>query len=167
MKKIIPLLLISIAIFCANLSSACSLTDDPIRIHIRANSNVEVDQSVKLIVKDAVVSYLSTTLDNAHNRDTALALLESETDNVIRICDFVLSSQGFNYTASASLNYEYFPLRTYNGDVYDSGYYDAFIVELGTGQGENWWCVAYPPLCFYGNSNVEYTSFILEFLGLA
>ena len=49
---------------------------------------------------------------------------------------------------------EYFPLRVYNSSVtLQSGVYDALIVELGSAEGDNWWCVIYPPLCFM---NVNY-----------
>ena len=42
---------------------------------------------------------------------------------------------------------EYFERREYDGFFLPAGEYDSLIVELGSGQGHNWWCVVYPPLC--------------------
>lgn len=164
MKKLLILTTISLVLLSANLLGACS-ADDPIRIHIRANSNDTACQSIKLVVKDYVTTYLTSALDGVATRDDALTVLENSTSDVTTLCNYVLASCAVSYTASVRVCNEYFPLRSYNGEVYESGYYDAFIVELGTGEGDNWWCVAYPPLCFYGSSDVQYTSLIAELLG--
>ena len=80
--------------------------------------------------------------------------------------DKVLRANGYTYGARASIRQEQFPTRVYDGVTLDAGVYDALIVELGTGAGDNWWCVVYPPLCFSGgNGNVIYKSKIAEIIG--
>jgi stage II sporulation protein R len=77
----------------------------------------------------------------------------------------VLKENGFTYTSRASIRQEEFPTRTYGDFTLESGVYDALIVELGTGEGDNWWCVIYPPLCFTaGNGNVTYISAIQQII---
>lgn len=139
-------------------------SEDPIRIHIRANSNSAEDQAVKLSVRDAVIGYLTPKLKNAASRSDAYSIIEDSIGGITAKADKVLCSYGFSYAAGARLTNEYFPARSYDGVVFDSGYYDALIVELGSGSGDNWWCVAYPPLCFYGNEDVEYSSIIWEWI---
>ena len=83
------------------------------------------------------------------------------------IADNVLVEEGFDYTASAKINNEYFPSRSYDGEVYPADYYDALIINLGSGSGDNWWCVAYPPLCFVGEgmgNNIQYKSKLVEMI---
>ena len=62
----------------------------------------------------------------------------------------MLAQNGFAYTSDAQLKKEIFPTRSYDGIVFEQGEYDALVVNLGSGKGDNWWCVVYPPLCFVG-----------------
>ena len=79
--------------------------------------------------------------------------------------DKILREHGFTYGARASLRQEEFPTRVYEDITLSAGVYDALILELGTGEGDNWWCVVYPPLCFAGgNGNVVYKSKIAEII---
>ena len=75
---------------------------------------------------------------------------------------------GFNYVSNIKINNEYFPTRTYANTTLESGYYDAVIIELGEAEGDNWWCVMYPPLCFVNknenNMQIKYKSKIWEWI---
>ncbi|MGN1051781.1 MAG: stage II sporulation protein R, partial [Candidatus Scatosoma sp.] len=76
----------------------------------------------------------------------------------------VLEKRGFSYGAKAELKTERFPARVYDGVTLPEGDYESLILNLGSGKGDNWWCVAYPPLCFStaGKTNVAYKSLIAE-----
>lgn len=142
---------------------------DFLRIHIRADSNGQEDQDVKYAVKSAVVDYLTPKLANATSKDKAMDIVESELNNIERVCDKTLADNGFSYTSRAKLCKEQFPDRAYNGVTLAAGVYDALIVELGSGSGNNWWCVVYPPLCFVGGesngtSQIVYKSKLLEII---
>ncbi len=77
-----------------------------------------------------------------------------------------MQKSGFRYTARAALKREEFPTRVYEGVTLPAGVYDALIIELGTGKGDNWWCVLYPPLCFAGGMgvNIQYRVKIWEII---
>ena len=78
----------------------------------------------------------------------------------------VLAANGFSYVSRAQIRREDFPSRVYEGVTLEAGIYDALIVELGSGEGANWWCVVYPPLCFAGETgaDVQYRSRIWEII---
>lgn len=137
-----------------------------LRIHIRANSNLEVDQNVKYKVKEAVVNFLTPVVSNCKSANEAMKVVNNNLENISEVATNVLSAQGFNYKAKAVLKDEYFPTRNYGDLVLEDGYYDALIVNLGDGKGENWWCVVYPPLCFLGEGegNVVYKSLFKEII---
>lgn len=140
-----------------------------VRIHIRANSNDEVDQRVKLKVKEAVVEFLTPFIASCNTLEQAHAVIRSHLSGVTRVADAVLAQEGFEYTSRARMTDEYFPTRAYGELVLDEGVYDALIVELGSGTGDNWWCVVYPPLCFIGaesngSNSITYKSKILEII---
>ena len=136
-----------------------------LRIHVRANSNLEIDQSVKYLVKDQVVNYLTPFIAECKTKAQATTMLNQNLEKIKGVCDKVLSKNGYNYTAKVGLKREEFPFRSYNGVNLEQGFYDALIIELGSGTGDNWWCVVYPPLCFTGEGqNYVYRSKILEII---
>ena len=166
MKKII---LIFFMLLVSTMFVGCgSATNDVVRIHIRGNSNSVCDQAVKLQVRDSVVEYITPMLASCSCSDDVKKVLEENLLQIESIADNVLKGEGFCYTAKAKISYEYFPTREYDGEVFSADYYDALIVNLGSGSGDNWWCVAYPPLCFVGendgSNNVQYKSKLLEII---
>ena len=159
--------LIMIIILSSNGGNA---NEEYIRIHIRANSNSQVDQNVKYKVKDEVVEYLSRYVSGCKTKAEAYEAVKSKESELSSIATNVLRREGFTYSAKATLKKEEFPIRTYNDTTLDEGVYDALIIELGTGDGDNWWCVLFPPLCFVSSEetsehNVKYKSKILEIVG--
>ena len=138
-----------------------------LRIHIRANSNSEIDQSVKYMVKDAIVEALIPVLSEVKSKDEAVKVMTENFDYIENVADAVLKSEGFSYKSSARIDNEYFPSRTYQNLTLNEGYYDALIVDLGSGEGNNWWCVVFPAFCFTETKNFDnivYISRIWEIL---
>ncbi|MBP5177874.1 MAG: stage II sporulation protein R [Clostridia bacterium] len=134
-----------------------------LRIHIRANSNLEADQSIKYEIKDLVVAYFTPLVKSIRTKAEAKAVFEKEKSNVNGLIDGFLRSKGFEYTANTVIDNEYFPTRMYEDLTLDAGYYDAVVIRLGKAEGDNWWCVVYPPLCFTGEG-VTYKSIVYEYL---
>lgn len=118
-----------------------------LRLHILANSDSEKDQRIKLAVRDQLLQLDSTLLAGAKSlseaEDTAaaqLALIEQTAIEELR-------RQGSTDSARAELVNMYFSTRVYDDFTLPAGYYDAVRVTIGKGEGHNWWCVLYPPLC--------------------
>ena len=136
-----------------------------LRIHIRANSNDAADQNVKYKVKTAVVEYLTPFIAECKTKEQAKKTIESQLIDIEKTADKVLKANGYSYTAKAKVCNEEFPTRTYDDLTLESGYYDALIIGLGEAEGDNWWCVVYPPLCFVGSgTNYVYKSKIKEII---
>ena len=136
-----------------------------LRIHIRADSNERQAQAVKYKVKDAVVEFLTPYIAECDTKDKAEKTIGNLLPEISAVADGVLKEEGFNYTATAKINTENFPTRSYGNFTLSEGYYDALIIELGSGKGDNWWCVVYPPLCFTGSgAGYVYKSKILEII---
>ena len=135
-----------------------------LRIHIRADSNEQSAQAVKYLVRDALVEYLTPIAAECDSVEEAQAALKRRLPAIADLGSAVLKENGFLYGASARLCVEQFPTRMYGEFVLPQGEYMALIVELGSGKGDNWWCVAYPPLCFTVTQNVVYKSKIVEII---
>lgn len=157
--------LVIVLVVCAGGGQSAEV--EYLRIHIRANSNSEIDQSVKYMVKDAIVEALIPVLSEVESKDEAVKVMTENFDYIENVADAVLKSEGFSYKSSARIDNEYFPSRTYQNLTLDEGYYDALIVDLGSGEGNNWWCVVFPAFCFTETKNFDnivYISRIWEIL---
>ena len=166
MKKlciIVAILTIIIVAFAVGEREKISNTEY-LRIHIRANSDSDFDQDIKEGVKTAVINYLTPYISNSIDKDDAIKTLNERLDGIKKIVDNVLSKNGLDYKSKVSVKKEQFPLRTYNDVTLPSGVYDALIIDLGEANGNNWWCVVYPPLCFTNSVEYEYKSKIQEII---
>ena len=138
-----------------------------LRIHIRANSNSQADQAVKYLVKDAVVDALIPLLSEIESFEEAKNCIENNFLMIERVANYVLEKEGFLYKSKASIKREYFPTRCYDSLTLEEGEYDAIIINLGSGEGNNWWCLVYPAFCFTSSTNsdnVVYISKIWEII---
>lgn len=167
-KAVVVIVVLVVAVLLIAALPQKSSETDFLRIHIRADSNSTEDQSVKYVVKNAVVEYLAPFLVNATSKSSAMKIVEQQLGSLKTVCDSVLRSQGKNYTATVKLCEEQFPDRCYDGVTLKAGVYDALIIQLGSGSGNNWWCVVYPPLCFVDGTpsqgGITYKSKLLEII---
>lgn len=168
MKKLIVIIAGLVAIAVLFLGTLYKEVDtNYLRIHIRANSNAQVDQVVKYEIKDAITEALVPYVANCNSFEDVEIMLQQNLALVDGVANSILAKNGLAYTAKSKLATEKFPTRKYNNFVLEEGIYDALIVELGRAQGDNWWCVIYPPLCFTSTSsgsNVVYKSRIIEMI---
>ena len=139
--------------------------NDYLRIHVRANSNSTVDQDIKYKVKDEVVKFITPYAAQCVDKEKAKEIIGGILKDIERVCDRVLKENGFTYTSRARVCEEEFPTRVYGDLTLEHGVYDALIIELGSGTGDNWWCVIYPPLCFTSPStDIQYRSLIYDII---
>jgi stage II sporulation protein R len=145
------------------LLGACAA--QPFRLHILADSNDTEDQQVKLKVRDAVLEVTKDGILECKNAAEAEEYIEKNLGIIIATANETLEERGFDYKASAVTGNFHFPERSYKGVTYPEGDYEALKVTLGSGEGNNWWCVMFPPLCISEITDAkdyEYTSFFAE-----
>lgn len=110
-----------------------------VRLHVVANSDSEQDQALKLRVRDAVLE-ASEGLE-AEDLEAALPRLQAAAQACLR-------EQGSGDPVTVSLGEEHFPTRLYDNFALPAGVYRSLRVTIGAGEGHNWWCVAFPSICF-------------------
>jgi stage II sporulation protein R len=118
-----------------------------VRLHIVANSDSEEDQAVKLAVCDAVIELITPVLESVQSQGNAEAAIGEKLPALIAAAEAVLDENGFSYGVTAYIAVENFPTRQYESFSLPAGRYKTLRVVLGAGQGHNWWCVLFPPLC--------------------
>ena len=167
MKKVIIACVLLVGLFVGfSFLPAKEIKCDYLRLHIRANSNAEIDQNVKFDIKDRVIEFLTPHLCNVESKQRAIEIVEEYNSVLKSLCLNVLAEKNLDYKVNIKITNEHFPTREYCNTVLDAGFYDAVIIELGEGMGENWWGIMYPPLCFVNkNENtmqIKYKSIICE-----
>ena len=125
-----------------------NISEKLIRFHVLANSNTNIDQELKLKVKDEVLKYIAPILEKSKSLEESREILKKEDNNIIKIAEDFIKKEGFDYSVKTTLTRENFPVKEYGNIVLPQGEYEAYRILIGDGQGENWWCVMFPPLCF-------------------
>ena len=166
MKKTLIIISIIITILVYNKENdKILIPKNSIRIRVIANSNNIEDQVLKLKVKQKVESKLYEKLDNTKDINVARNKIKSTLPEIDNIVSTTTNSNNYN------INYgnNYFPKKELNGIYYEEGNYESLVINLGEGNGNNWWCVLFPPLCMIdtrenNTDKVEYKSKVLEIL---
>jgi len=96
-------------------------------------------------VRDVIVNQMSTY--NAKTKEEALEYIDNDKDNLKKIAEECIKSNGFNNTVKIEIGEESYPTREYEDFTLPAGKYTSLRVIIGNGEGQNWWCVLYPPLC--------------------
>ena len=125
-----------------------NLSDNFFRLHILANSNSEIDQNLKLKVRDAIIEYMNFQDFSDYSKLEVTNFVTNNLDNFTKIAQDIVNKNGFDYPVSLEVGNFYFPTKLYGNISLPAGNYDALKISIGKSQGENWWCSLFPPLCF-------------------
>lgn len=169
MKKTIILILsiIAIYIFIGYKFSDIEIPEEALRIRILANSNSDYDQTVKNNVKEEIQDYVYNLLKDTKDINEARKIINSNLNSISLLTSKNLESQNYNLPFKINFGLNYFPKKEYKGIKYKEGYYESLLITLGSGKGDNWWCVLFPPLCLLEaeeSTEVEYTTVVSEIL---
>lgn len=173
MKKIIlfiAIFIIGIILIDKNSSvEEIIIPNESIRIRVIAPSDSIEDQRLKKKVKNSIQSELESMLSGVETISDARKILNSNLENVEYTVktELIRNDSSTKFDVNYGLNY--FPEKKYKGITYSDGYYESLVITLGEGQGKNWWCVLFPPLCLMNEDEenmeeVEYKSFVKEIL---
>jgi len=124
------------------------LAENLIRFHVIANSDSEEDQQLKRSVRDRVIEYMKVQLKDSGSLEHTKHIISNNLSNIVSIAEEAIADAGKNYKVKAELGSYPFPTKAYGDIVLPAGNYQALRVVIGKGEGANWWCVLFPPLCF-------------------
>ena len=120
---------------------------DTVRLHILANSDSEADQKIKLEIRDRVLMEYGEILSNSGSFEAARSTAERLLPEISKNVEKWIKEMGYCYQASAVIGTEWYDTRDYGEFSLPKGYYTSLRIIIGDGDGQNWWCVMYPPLC--------------------
>ena len=125
-----------------------NLSNNVFRLHVIANSDSTEDQELKYKVRDSLISYMKTITNTNNTKEEVIEIAKMHIKDFENIAKTVIKENGYNYDVKVEIGNFSFPTKTYGDISFPAGFYDALKVEIGKSQGQNWWCVMFPPLCF-------------------
>ena len=128
--------------------STDSFKENIIRFHIKANSDREEDQSLKIKIRDEVLKEIGQEFGKSKSIEETRTIVNKNLNNMKSIAENIIEDEGKNYSVNISLGNENFPTRRYGDITFPAGEYETVMLTIGEGKGKNWWCVMFPPLCF-------------------
>ncbi len=151
-------LIFSVCISFARVDALCQdIRDNVFRLHIRANSDTETDQKLKLSVRDAILSAEGENFGRCEDLNEAINYAENNIEKFEQIALSVIKEQGFDYGVQISVCDSYFENREYDDFTLPAGVYKSLNINIGSGQGKNWWCVMFPAVCIGASANLGET----------
>ena len=138
-------------------------SDDVFRLHILANSDSEKDQDLKQSVRKVVQEMCYNIYDGAKNRDDAERIIAGKLPEIVEAAQEEVYRLGFDYPVRGEIVKDmYFTNRVYDNITLPAGDYDALRLTIGSGEGHNWWCVMFPPICISAADNDADISDVLD-----
>lgn len=144
------LLIIYVCISAVSYTHAVTtdIADSVFRLHVIANSDSDEDQNLKYIVRDKVIEYMSSISQNASSKEEVIKIAKANLDKIQAIASQTIRDNGYTYSVNVEVGNFSFPSKRYGDITLPPGYYDALRIKIGKAEGQNWWCVMFPPLCF-------------------
>lgn len=126
-----------------------------VRLHVVAAGDDPGEQQTKLLVRDAVIKEYGPLLEQADSSAQMEDIIRQSLPQIEQTAKASAASHGYDGPVNAQWGVFPFPDREYAGELVPAGEYRALRIVLGDGQGANWWCVMYPPLCYVGEEAIE------------
>lgn len=151
-RLIIVLLLLILFIFISAISYVSAVSNNiangVFRLHVIANSDSPEDQNLKYIVRDELIKYMNTLAKDCTSKQEVIEIAKNNISNFENIAKKTIKDNGFNYNVTVEIGNFDFPTKTYGDITLPAGTYDSLKIKIGKSEGQNWWCVMFPPLCF-------------------
>ncbi len=149
-------LIITVLLSMARFDALCSdLRENVFRLHIRAASDSESDQQLKLKVRDAILVEFGDDFANCNNKLDAVEFANNNLASFEKVATKTIQKNGYNYNVSVSIGESYFENREYDTFTLPAGTYEAVNIVIDEGKGKNWWCVMFPAVCIGASGSLD------------
>lgn len=167
MKKVILVLTLIVMVFIYNgvKEENVVIPSSAIRLRVIPNSNSTLDQNMKNKVKTYLETSTYELIKDNDSKEEAIDKIKAEIPNIDKNIAQIFKDNNYNMDYDINYGYNYFPEKIYRGLKYEDGYYESLVINIGKGEGDNWWCVLFPNLCLVdleAEDDVEYKSWIVE-----
>ena len=145
------------------------IPDEAIRFRVVANSNTIYDQNIKIQIRNTIQNEIFKLIKDSKSIEETRKILIEHQKELYDITSNKLKELNYDKDFKIKYGYNHFPKKKYRGVTYKEGEYESLVITLGSGDGDNFWCVLFPPLCLLetdesNSSNVEYRFFVKDII---
>ncbi|MEK4840852.1 MULTISPECIES: stage II sporulation protein R [Bacillus] len=142
-------LLVQFGYMKADAKGPSVIPKEAVRLRILANSDSDKDQALKRKVRDEVKAQIDGWVADLTSFEEARKVIQSHIPEIEKTVENTLKREGSkeSFQVKFSKNVK-FPTKVYGNFIYPAGEYEAVLITIGEGEGANWWCVLFPPMCF-------------------
>lgn len=166
--SIFTAMILSVIIYgLSHFASGCeNVKENVLRLHVIANSDTQEDQELKLKVRDAIIETGAVLFEDCENKNQAAYTAKEKSELIKTVAQEVIKEEGKDYPVSVFVGQENYPTRTYEKATLPAGEYTSLRVIIGEGEGHNWWCVVFPPMCVTAASKEDSLKEVLNSDGM-
>lgn len=135
------------AVIFLPVNGEAGIYEQTIRLHVVANSDTQADQTLKLEIRDEILMDVADYIMDCNTKYEAEQILAKQQEKLKETAERVVSENGYDYEIEVVMGEEYYPTREYEGVSLPAGTYYSVRINVGEAEGQNWWCVLFPPLC--------------------
>lgn len=148
-KVFLPLFMIltlSISFIQPIIATSEDISNKVLRLHILANSDSTEDQDLKLKVKNYFLEH-TADLFVGETLEENIEIAKQNISYIEDLCNSCIKENGYDYKTKVTVDKEYFDTRVYDDFTLPAGIYNSIKIEIGQGNGHNWWCIVFPSVC--------------------
>ncbi|MCL1844545.1 MAG: stage II sporulation protein R [Defluviitaleaceae bacterium] len=138
------------------------IAENVLRFHVRANSDCETDQILKDFVRAEILYEFADVLAASDNLGETRANVLQVLPELQAHAQNIIHDAGLEHEVSAKISNAFFPTQVYGNIIFPPGRYEALQIIIGDGDGENWWCLMFPPLCYVDMTAPDESRVLLE-----
>ena len=129
--------------------------ENVLRLHVLANSDSNEDQALKLKVRDSILKETELLLNGASSRSEAEKIIMQNISLLEQVALETIKTEGYDYAVTVEISEEEYPTKNYESVSFPAGEYLSLKIKIGAAEGQNWWCVLFPPLCLSAATDKE------------
>lgn len=149
-------LIISILLCMARFDAlCCDLRENVFRLHIRAASDSDFDQELKLKVRDSILNTFGKNFLDFQNKNSAVEYAKNNLESITNVAKQTVVNNGYAYDVKVYIGESFFENREYDTFTLPAGTYEAINIIIDKGEGKNWWCVMFPAICIGASSRLQ------------
>ncbi|MBJ8078975.1 stage II sporulation protein R [Bacillus cereus group sp. N12] len=142
-------LLVQFGYMKADAKGPSVIPKEAVRLRILANSDSDKDQALKRKVRDEVKAQIDGWVADLTSFEEARKVIQSHIPEIEKTVKHTLKKEGSTESFQVKFGKNVkFPTKVYGNFIYPAGEYEAVLITIGKGEGANWWCVLFPPMCF-------------------
>lgn len=119
-------------------------TSEMPQFRILANSNTVDDQQVKQQIQEQIAPIIASAVNESSTPEQMQNRLEAASAEITQLATLQANGLPVTFEHKAAL----IPAKRIGFAIQKQDVYESYILKIGNGKGDNWWCALFPNVCY-------------------